>query len=158
MITFEINGLRGRRLPVTLVDIVRAITTEYPDLQWAIQEFYGRGSVDVRYPGNRSYREFSEYLGRPILLSTDELMKAALATDDIYDILMLGTRRGEVPAQYRCRNPWERFWTLADRHEVVAECVDSGFWRISVHDDLRAERIAQSIAAIQDVIITDLAR
>lgn len=157
--TFEINGPVGIALPVTLHDVVRTLTTQYPDLQWTIREFYGRGRMDVSYPGDRTYREFSDYLdSREVILDSGELAEVALATDDIYDVLLVGVRQGDVGVQYDGRDPWERFWTLADQHDVVAECVDSGFWRISIRDDVRAEEVRRSVAVIHGVIVTDLSR
>ena len=152
----RVDGPRGKVLPVTLVDVVRATTATHPSLRWFLGEFYGAGNVGVLYPGDRTYEDFVTHLesARP-LLTAEELLSIASATFDIYDVFLVGIRDGETVAPYVVRNPNERFRTFASRYAVVAECVDSGFWRISIEDDTLAKRVMNLLATIPGVSIFD---
>jgi hypothetical protein len=153
---FRVDGRRGELLPVTLSDVVRAVTVTHPGLQWFLGEFYGAGNTDVLYPGNRTYEEFTNDLATMgSVLTAEELLSVASATFDTYDVLLIGVRDGEIITQYVGRNPGERFQTFARQYAVVAECVDSGFWRISIKDDMLAKEIMNLLAAIPAAVISD---
>lgn len=153
---FRIDGPRGEVLPVSLKDVARAITATHPSLQWVLGEFYGAGNAGVLYPGNRTYEDFINHLtSARSPLTSEELLSAASATFDIYDILIVGIRAGEAVARYVGRNPLERFQAFATQHAVVAECVDSGFWRISVQNDTLAKEVMELILAIPGTAISD---
>lgn len=153
---FRISGPRGAVLPVTLSDVVHAITATHPGLRWFVPEFYGVGNANVRYPGNRTYTEFADYMASTRSLLTDEeLLSTAAATFDIYDVLLVGVHAGEAVERYVGHDPAERFQVFANKYAVVAECVDSGFWRISIKDETRGKKIASIIAAIPGATISD---
>lgn len=153
---FRVDGPRGEVLPVTLLDVARAITTTHPSLRWFLGEFYGAGNVGILYPGDRTYEDFADDLAtaRPVL-TPEELLSTAEATFDIYEIFLVGLSDGETVMRYVVSNPKERFQTFAYQHAVVAECVDSGFWRISIKDDQLAKEVLSLLAAIPGVAISD---
>lgn len=153
---FRVDGPRGDVLPVTLLDVVRAVTSTHPGLEWFLGEFYGAGRAGVLYPGKRTYEDFTTDLASASsLLTGEELLSAASATFDIYDVFLAGIHDGETVARYVGRNPRERFQTFASQHAVVAECVDSGFWRISIKDDALAEQVVSLLLTIPGVAISD---
>ncbi|MBV9070349.1 MAG: hypothetical protein JO231_16655 [Acidobacteria bacterium] len=153
---FRVDGPRGDVLPVTLSDVVGAVTSTHPSLQWFLGEFYGAGYTGVLYPGNRTYEDFTNDLASTrSLLTAEELSSVASATFDIYDVFLVGIRVGESVARYVGHNPVERFQTFASQHAVVAECVDSGFWRISIQDDRLAKKTVDLLAAIPGVVISE---
>lgn len=152
---FRVDGPRGAVLPVTLLDVVRAVTATHRGLQWFLGEFYGAARADVLYPGNRTYEEFTNDLASArSLLTAEELLSVASATFDVYDVFLVGIRDDEGVTRYLGRNPGERFQMFASQHAVVAECVDSGFWRISIKDDTLAKEIVNLLTTIPGVAIT----
>jgi hypothetical protein len=152
---FRLDGRPGSVMAVTLLDVVRAITAADPGLNWVLTEFYGAGNPEVLYPGDRTYEDFTKHLESTSSLTPDELLSTAVATSDIYDVLIVGVRGSEAVKRYVGSNPELRFKTLASQYPVVAECVDSGFWRISVEAETAAEEVRHLLAAIPGVAISE---
>lgn len=157
MIKLRVEPTRpAESVPVSLADIVDLIGSIDPDLSWSILKFYGRGNPEQLFPGGLTYSQFEQDLdssGR--FLGFDELHQVALATGDIYEILIVGAALNSGrPLVSTHETPDELFARLMATFPVVIECVDSGYWLLGVADGPVAERLQDELRCRKDVRVT----
>jgi len=158
MIALDIHGPPNEVLPVSFEDMVFAIVVDPSIHLWAMLEYYGAAKPGCFYLRHWTYDQLTTELERHdlVVMTSEELRATAVATFDIYDVLVVGLGSGGHQHLYRGRDPWERFWFLTRHYPVVAECVDSGFWRVGIADDSMAEQFQKVIAAIPGTLIEHL--
>jgi hypothetical protein len=148
----------GMPLAVELADVVSAIRAAGYDFRWSVAEFEGRGRADVLYGGGLNYREFVATLWEPSEpMCLDDLMMMGRATAETFDLMIIGLRASDCrPSDISAvADANGRFLTLAAQYPFVAECFDSGFWRIHSADETRGEIVRRELAALPNVSIAD---